>query len=112
MASVSFLRTSISTLLTTTPTGASILNSYNLTTDILMDTLPKLRPAAYPNRDIYAQDYAIAAMATLINTTINVYTTDMDSSPILHTFEPYPNHPAPTFLPHSPPPHNLPLGHL
>ena len=103
LTSVSVLRTLVSNLLTTTPSGEAILRDYNLTTDILIDTLPQLRPATYPNRDIFAQDYVIAAMATLVNTPINVYTTDIDSSPILHTFEPYPNHPSPYFLPHPPP---------
>ena len=102
------LRNSISLLLTTTSTGASILKDYNLTHQVLHDTLPDLRPSDYPNRDIYAQDYAIAAMSTLLNTTINIFTTQhLDSSPILHTFDPYPDYNEPPILPHAPPPISL-----
>ena len=107
LTSVPYLRTSISTLLTTTSVGQSILDDYHETTDILAHTLPSLRPATYPRRDVYAQDYAIAAMATFLNTQIEIYTSLPDSTPILHTFSPYPSYDPTFILPHSPPPISL-----
>ena len=103
LASVPFLRDSISALLTNSPAGTSILKDYYQSDNVLINTLPSLRPADYPFRDTYAQDFNIAAMATLLKTTIKVFTTLPDSTPILYTFYPYPTHLAEPLLPHTPP---------
>ena len=46
--------------------------------------------------------YAIATIATLLNTIIKVFTT-FNTTPILHTLTPYPGYTAPPFLPELPP---------
>ena len=56
--------------------------------DVLISTLPSLKPASFPNRDKIAQDCAVAAMANFLGTTIKIFTT-YDTTPILHTFNPY-----------------------
>ena len=103
LAPIPYLRTSISSLLTTTTAGHSILADYHQSPDILSNTLPSLRPEDYPSRDPYAQDYIIAAMATLLNTNIYVYTTLPDSSHCLYTFSPYPGYQKAPLLPSVPP---------
>ena len=42
-------------------------------------------------------------MATLLNTTIEIFTSCDSQTPIKHTFTPYPNHKPPPFLPYTPP---------
>ena len=103
LAPIPLLRNTISSLLTSTTTGSAILADYHQSQDIIFDTLPSLRPADYPSRDPYAQDYIIAAMATLLNTNIHVYTSLPDSSPCLHTFSPYPGYSPGPLLPSVPP---------
>ena len=96
---IPFLRNAISNLLAYTPSGENILRDYNLTPHIITDVLPGLRPSLYPTRDTYAQDYVIAAMATLLDTNIEIFTCYDSHTPIKHTFTPYPNHIPPPFLP-------------
>ena len=98
-----YLRNAVALLLTTSSCGSTILRDYNLNNTVITDILPDLRPALYPRRDTYAQDYAIAAMATFLGTKILVYTTADGSAPILHTFSPYPNHNNNPYLPPNPP---------
>ena len=62
------------TTLYNTRVGQTILNYYNQSTHIIeASTLPNLKPSHFPNRDIAAQDYDIASMASLLNTDIHVY---------------------------------------
>ena len=104
MTPVPFLRHAISKLHAYTPSGQDILRDYNLTPHIITNVLPGLRPSLYPNRDTYARDYVIAAMATLLNTTIEIFTSYDSLTPIKHTDTPYPNHIPPPFLPYPLPP--------
>ena len=106
LTSVHFLRNEISNLLANTPAGSSILRTYNNTHDIIVNTLLSLKPTSFPNRDTFAQDYAIAAMATFLGTTIKIFTTH-DTTPILHIFNAYPNHTPLPFLPSKLPPISL-----
>ena len=106
LTSVHFLRNEISNFLINASAGASILRTYNHNHDIIVNTLLNLKPASFPNQDTFAQDYAIAAMATFLGTTIKIYTTH-DTTPILHIFTPYPNPTPLSFLPSTPPPISL-----
>ena len=106
LTSVHFLRNEISNFLTNTPAGSSILRTYNHTQDIIVNTLPSLKPASFPNRDTFAQDYAVAAMATLLGIIIKIFTTH-DTTPILHIFTPCPKHTPLLLLPSTPPPISL-----
>ena len=58
----------------TTRHGHTILKYYHQHTHIIeTSTLPNLKPSHFPNRDIAAQDYDIASIASLLNTNIRVY---------------------------------------
>ena len=87
---IPYLRSAIYSLLTTTTTGATILRDYHQTNKDALSTLPSLCPIKFPNRDIYAQDYVISAMATLLHTTIHIYTYNIDHNPVKISFSPYP----------------------
>ena len=73
--------------------GKTILQHYHQQPTIIEQSiLPTLKPSLFPNRDIFAQDFVIAAMASILQTTINVYQ-NIPSQPPLHiTFKPYPTH--------------------
>ena len=70
--------------------GKTILHHYNQQSSIIEHSiLPTLKPSLFPNRDIYAQDFVIAAMASILQTNIEVYQ-HIPSQPPLHiTFKPY-----------------------
>ena len=106
LLSVTYLRTVIADLLTSSQAGSHILQTYNQTHDVIHNILPNLKHSHFPNRDIFSQDYEIAAMATFLNTTIEVFTL-YDTTLIKHIFTPYPNHNSTSPLPHNPPPIQL-----
>ena len=106
LLTVPALRSAIHQLLVSTTVGSQILRDYHQTTQHALDILPSLCPLKFPNRDIFAQDYVIAAMATLLNAHLEIYTYDTDSTPVAFTFSPYPSPtPLTPFLPNSTPHH-------
>ena len=72
--------------------GKAILTDYHQQPSIIEQSiLPTLKPSLFPCRDIFAQDFVIAAMASILQTTIHVYHQHAHNQPPLHTtFKPYP----------------------
>ena len=66
--------------------------------------LPTVKPCLFSNRDIYAQDFVIDAMASILQTTINVYHHVHNQPPLHIKFKPFPTHHSllitTTHLPH------------
>ena len=53
--------------------GYTILQHYHQQPTIIEHSiLPTLKPSLFPNRDIFAQDFVIAAMASILQTNIHV----------------------------------------
>ena len=54
--------------------GNTFLQHYHQRTTIIEHSiLPTLKPSLFPNRDIFAQDFVIAAMASILQPHIQVY---------------------------------------
>ena len=71
--------------------GKTILQHYHQQTTIIEHSiLPTLKPSLFPNRDIFAQDFVIAAMASILQTPIQVYQHILGQPPLHITFKPYP----------------------
>ena len=78
--------------LTTTKVGQRILRDHNHTNStIALNLLPGLKASLFPNRDIYASDCAISAMATLLNSTITIISLPPNDHPLKYQFLPYPH---------------------
>ena len=85
------LRTSVYNLLTQSKSGKQILRDHNQSpTSAAINILPNLRPEQYPNRDVYASDLAISAMATILQTKISVYSFNPNDTLLLYEYKPYP----------------------
>ena len=70
--------------------GNTILNHYHQQNTIIEQSiLPTLKPSLFPNRDIYAQDFVIAAMASILQTNKHVYQYKPSQPPLQLTFKPY-----------------------
>ena len=85
--------------------GNTILQHYHQQTTIIEHSiLPTLKPSLFSNRDIFAQDFVIAAMASILQTTIQVYQYIPSQPPLHITFKPYSTHHSlritTTHLPH------------
>ena len=102
------LRQRVYNLLTQTKSGKQILREHNQSpTTAAINILPNLRPALYPNRDVYASDLAISAMATLLQTTIKIYSFNPRETLLLYEYKPYPPQNHSTLNTTSPIPHTL-----
>ena len=79
----------------TTRHGQTILKYYHQNTHIIeTSTLPNLKPSHFPNRDIAAQDYDIASIASILNTNIHVYLYQENQPLQKVTFQPHPIPPS------------------
>ena len=86
------LRQSLYQFLTTTSIGKRILRDHNHTkSTIALNLLPCLKLSSFPSRDIYASDCAISAMATLLNSTITVFSLPSNDQPLKYQYLPYPH---------------------
>ena len=70
--------------------GKTILQHYHQQPTIIEHSiLPTLKPSLFPTRDIFAQDFVIAAMASILQTNIHVYRHIPGQPPLHITFQPY-----------------------
>ena len=91
LVSIPILRKSIHNLLTKSKIGNEIRRDYQVDVHtITANVLPNLRPDLFPHRDTYAADYVVAAMATLLQTPIDVISVAPAHPPIKYSFRPYP----------------------
>ena len=71
--------------------GNTILQHYHQQPTIIEHSiLPTLKPPLFPTRDIFAQDFVIAAMASILQTNIHVYQHIPGQPPLHITFQPSP----------------------
>ena len=83
------LRQQVANFLQNTRSGKTILKHYHQSPTIITKSiLPNLKPSSFPNRDIYAEEYVIAAMASMLQTTIHIYHYHPDNLPQHITFKP------------------------
>ena len=89
--SIPQLRSTIAKLFSSTTTGSNILKHYHQTSQVITTSiLPSLNPSLYPQRDIAAADYVIAATATLLHSPITVYHYCPHTQFSSTTFHPHP----------------------
>ena len=84
------LRRSIFNLLTQSAIGKRILREHGQTKNsAASNILPNFRPSLFPNRDIYASDYVISAMATMLGTPIIIFSHTPGEIPLKYSYNPY-----------------------